>query len=48
VPLSELNILDQRQSAGAGRLLGQSTAGEWAVDMNQVISGQHYLTITVK
>ncbi|MGA8102436.1 MAG: hypothetical protein WB869_09800 [Candidatus Acidiferrales bacterium] len=48
VPLSELNILDQRQSAGAGRLLGQSTAGEWAIDMNQVITGQHYLTITVK
>ena len=48
VPLSELNILDQRQSAGAGRLLGQSTAGEWAVNMNQVITGQHYLTITVK
>ena len=48
VPLSELNILDQRQSAGAGRLLGQSTAGEWNVDMNQVITGQHYLTITVK
>jgi hypothetical protein len=48
VPLSELNILDQRQSTGAGRLLGQSSAGEWAIDMNQVITGQHYLTITVK
>ena len=48
VPLSELNILDQRQSTGAGRLLGQSSAGEWAIDMNQVITGQHFLTITVK
>jgi hypothetical protein len=48
VPLSEVNILAQRQNSGAARLLGESTAGEWAVEMNQVITGQHYLTITVK
>jgi hypothetical protein len=48
VPLSEINILSQRQYTGGARLLNESAAGEWSVPMNQVISGQHSLTITVK
>ena len=40
--------LDQRQNPGNARLLLQSTAGEWSVEMHQVIAGQHMLTITVK
>jgi hypothetical protein len=48
VPLSQINILDQRRNPGGARLLGQSSAGEWSVAMNQVITGQRALTITVK
>jgi hypothetical protein len=47
-PLSEINVLDQRQNPGGARLLYQSKSGEWAVDMHQVIAGQRTLTITVK
>jgi hypothetical protein len=46
-PVSEINVLDQRQNSGA-RLLHQSKAGEWSVEMHQVIAGEHTLTITVK
>jgi hypothetical protein len=48
VPLSAINVLDQRQNPGSARLLWESTAGEWSVDMHQVIAGQRMLTITVK
>jgi len=47
-PLSEINVLDQRQNPGGARLLHQSKAGEWSVEMHQVIAGEHTLTITVK
>ncbi len=48
VPLSTINVLQQRDNPGRARLLWESTAGEWSVDMHQVIAGQHMLTITVK
>lgn len=48
VPLSQINVLDQRRNPGGARLLWQSSAGEWSVPMNQVITGQRTLTITVK
>jgi hypothetical protein len=48
VPLSTINVLEQRQNPGSARLLWESTAGEWSVDMHQVIAGQHMMTITVK
>ncbi len=48
VPVSAINVLDQRQNPGNARLLLQSTAGEWSVEMHQVIAGQRMLTITVK
>jgi len=48
IPISAINVLNQRQNPGNARLLWQSTAGEWSVDMHQVIAGQHFLTITVK
>ena len=47
-PASAINVLDQRQTPGGARLLYQSTAGEWSVEMHQVISGERALTITVK
>lgn len=48
VPLSQINVLDQRRNPGGARLLWQSSAGEWSVAMNQVITGQRALNITVK
>jgi hypothetical protein len=48
LPASEINVLDQHQYPGRARILWQSTAGEWSVEMHQVISGQHMLMITVK
>jgi hypothetical protein len=47
-PVSEINVLDQRQNPSGARLQWQSTAGEWSVEMHQVIAGEHALTITVK
>ena len=47
-PASAINVLDQRQTPGGARLLYQSTAGEWSVEMHQVISGERAVTITVK
>ena len=48
VPISAINVLEQRQNSGSARLLFQSTAGEWSAEMHQVIAGQRMLTITVK
>jgi hypothetical protein len=47
-PGSQINVLDQRRSTGSSLLLRESVAGEWSVRLDQVISGQHVLTITVK
>jgi hypothetical protein len=47
-PVSEINVLNHWRNPGGATLLGESTAGEWSVEMNQVISGQRYLTLTVK
>jgi hypothetical protein len=48
VPLSQINVLDQRRAGSGSFLIRESSAGEWSVPMNQVISGQQMLTITVK
>ena len=48
VPISAINVLNQRQNSGNARLLFQSTAGEWSVEMHQVIVGQRMLAITVR
>lgn len=47
-PVSEINVLNERQNPGGTRLLWQSTAGQWSVEMHQVVAGEHALTITVK
>ena len=47
-PSSAINVFDQRQNVGGARLLSQSKAGEWSVEMHQVIAGERTLTITVK
>jgi hypothetical protein len=48
VPASEINVLDQHRASGNAQLLYQSEIGEHSVAMNQVITGQQYLAITVK
>jgi hypothetical protein len=48
VPASEINVLDQRRMPGGAQLLYQSEIGEQSVPMNQVISGQQYIAVTVK
>jgi hypothetical protein len=47
-PLSQINILDGSRTGASSLLLRESVAGEWSVPMNQVITGQQILTITVK
>jgi hypothetical protein len=47
-PASQVNLLDQRRSAGNSILLRESTAGEWSAPMNRVIAGLYSLTVTVK
>jgi hypothetical protein len=46
-PLSEINVLGQR-NPGRTTVLWQSELGERSVAMHEVITGQQYLTITVK
>jgi SpoIVB peptidase S55 len=47
-PLSELNIMEQQRGASNATVLHESVAGEWAVPLNQVVSGAASLTIHVK
>jgi hypothetical protein len=48
VPASAINVLDERPNPTGTRLQLQSAAGIWSVDMNQVISGQQVVTLTIK
>jgi hypothetical protein len=48
-PLSQINILDQRRATGqASVLLRESIAGEWSTQLNQVITGQQSIMVTVR
>lgn len=48
-PLSQINVLDQRRTgSNASLLLRESIAGEWSTALNQVITGQQSITITVR
>ena len=47
-PTSEISVMNHRQNNGSVRVSNQSTAGEWSVDMHQVISGERTLSLTVK
>lgn len=47
-PVSQISVLDQQRAPGSSLLLRESVAGEWSLAMNQVITGQQVLTITVK
>lgn len=47
-PISQINVLDQRRTGASSLLLRESVAGEWSTAMNQVITGQQTIVITVK
>jgi hypothetical protein len=47
-PASQVNILDQRRSAGNSLLLRESMAGEWSAPLNRVVIGLYSLTVMVK
>ncbi len=47
-PLSQINVLDQQRKGGGSILLRESVVGEWSAALNQVISGQHSILVTVK
>lgn len=48
IPASQLNVLDGGRVPGGPRMLFQSMIGENSVGMNEVISGQQFLSITIK
>ncbi len=48
VPASAVNVFDQRRVPGGAQMLFQSVIGEHSVGMSQVITGQQYLSITIK
>jgi hypothetical protein len=48
VPLSALNVLNDHRGAGNAFLQSESRIGEWSLNLDQVVSGQQSLTITVK
>ncbi|HEV2488569.1 MAG TPA: hypothetical protein VGT03_02080 [Candidatus Acidoferrales bacterium] len=48
VPASQLNVLDGGRAPGGSRMLFQSVIAEHSVEMHEVISGQHFLSITIK
>src|SRR6202042_3824934 len=47
-PTAEISVMNHRQNNGAVRVSNQSTAGEWSVEMHQVISGERTLSLTVR
>src|ERR1700723_944584 len=47
-PTSEISVMNHRQNNGRVRVSNQSTAGEWSVEMHQVISGERTLSLTVR
>lgn len=47
-PLSQINVLDQKRLPGNSALLRESTAGEWSIHMDQIISGSTSVFIKIK
>jgi len=47
-PLSQINVLDQKRLPGNSALLRESTAGEWSVPMDEIISGSTSVFIKIK
>lgn len=48
IPASQMNVLDAGRAPGGPRMLFQSVIGENSVAMNEVISGEHFLSVTIK
>ena len=48
IPASQMNVLDSGRAPGGPRMLFQSVIGENSIEMSEVISGEHFLSITIK
>lgn len=48
VPGSEMNVLNQQRMPGGPQLLYQSVIAQHSIPMKQVVTGQQYVSITVK
>jgi len=48
VPASEINVLDQQRMPGGPQLLYQSVIAQHSVPLKQVVTGQQYVSVTVK
>jgi hypothetical protein len=47
-PLDEMNVLDGRPGTGTALTLRDSTAGEWSVPMEEVVSGSTTISIRIR
>jgi hypothetical protein len=47
-PLDEMNVLDGRPGTGTALTLHDSTAGEWSVPMEEVVSGSTTISIRIR
>jgi hypothetical protein len=47
-PLDEINVVDGRPGAGATLMLRDSSAGEWSVPMDEVVSGSTTISIRIR
>jgi len=48
VPASEVNVLNHQRAPGGPQLLYQSVIGQHSIPLNQVVTGQQYVSVTVK
>jgi hypothetical protein len=47
-PLDEINVVDGRPGAGNTLMLRDSSAGEWSVPMDEVVSGSTTISIRIR
>jgi hypothetical protein len=43
-----VNVLNHQRAPGGPQLLYQSVIGQHSIPMNQVVTGQQYVSVTVK
>lgn len=48
VPVSQINLLDQRGGAASSLVVRESAAGEWSVPLDQIVQGSTTITIQIK
>jgi len=48
VPVSQINLLDQRGGPASSQVVRQSAAGEWSLPLDQVVQGTTFVTLRIK